>query len=80
MPSGQRFGVYPGQIPALVHEAYSAANSQLARCWLAAALARSWVYGGDAMRAAHSAEAAERLAVEVGTLEAVADALALVAH
>ena len=82
MPSSQRFGVYPGQIPALLHEAYSAANTQLTRCRLAAALARSWVYGGDAMRAARFAEDAQRLAVEVGTPEAAADALdaALVAH
>src|SRR5207249_1969751 len=29
MPSGQCFGVYPGQIPALLHEAYSAADTKL---------------------------------------------------
>ena len=52
MPSGQRFGVYPGQIPALLHEAYNSVDDVATRCRLAAALARSWVYGGDAARAA----------------------------
>src|SRR6266853_754843 len=47
-----------------------------------AALARSWAYGGDAVRAARFAEDAQRLAAEVATPEAAADALdaALVAH
>src|SRR3954468_24820207 len=60
MPTSQRFGVHPGQIPALLHEAYSAADTPLTRCRLAAALARSWVYGGDAVRAARFAEQAQR--------------------
>ncbi|HWF14944.1 MAG TPA: hypothetical protein VG244_02065, partial [Acidimicrobiales bacterium] len=82
MPTGQRFGVYPGQIPALLHEAYEAATSATIRCRLAAALARSWVYGGDALRAARFAEDAQALATQVATPEAAADALdaALVAH
>src|SRR6266581_3766185 len=47
-----------------------------------AALARSWVYGGDAVRAARFADDAQRLAAEVASPEAAADALdaALVAH
>ncbi len=82
MPGGQRFGVHPGQIPALLHEAYTRTERLSTRCRLAAALARSWVYGGDAMRAARFADDAQRLAAEVGTPEATADALdaALVAH
>jgi hypothetical protein len=82
MPAGQRFGVHPGQIPALLHEAYTATDRSSTRCRLAAALARSWVYGGDAVRAARFADDAQRLAVEVATPETTADALdaALVAH
>ncbi|HWD52749.1 MAG TPA: hypothetical protein VG412_10125 [Acidimicrobiales bacterium] len=75
MPASQRFGVHPGQIPALLHEAYEAAQTPLARCRLAAALARSWVYGGDAVRAVSFADEAQRLAAEVATPEATADAL-----
>jgi hypothetical protein len=82
MPASQRFGVHPGQIPALLHEAYVATVDLSMRCRLAAALARSWVYGGDAVRATRFAGDAQSLAGEVGTAEATADALdaALVAH
>ena len=82
LPASQRFGVYPGQIPALLHDAYSASTSSSTRCRLAAALARSWVYGGDAARAVAFADDAQRLATESGTPEAMADALdaALLAH
>src|SRR5258708_26274579 len=52
LPSGQRFGAFPGQVPALVYEAYAAAAEPVDRCRLAAALARAWVYGGGAGRAA----------------------------
>src|SRR5437762_1411149 len=51
MPTSQRFGVHPGQIPSLLHEAYEVATEPSVRCQLTAALARSWVYGGDAPRA-----------------------------
>jgi len=40
LPSGQRFGTHPGQVPALVHEAYAAAAESASRSGLAAALAR----------------------------------------
>ncbi|MGH3426774.1 MAG: hypothetical protein ACRDQZ_04290 [Mycobacteriales bacterium] len=82
LPSGQRFGVHPGQVPALLHEIYTATEDPATRCRLAAALTRSWVYGGDAARAAQFAEEAERLAVELDLPELVADALdaALVAR
>ena len=42
----------PEQIPTLLHEAYEITSSVTTRCRLAAALARSWVCGGDAVRAA----------------------------
>ncbi len=82
MPTSQRFGVFPGQIPAMLYEAYGATNSLSTRSRLAAALARSWVYGGDARRAVRFAQDARRLAAEVGTPEAAADALdaVLLAH
>src|SRR5207245_10966112 len=82
MSTSQRFGVQPGQIRALLHEAYDAADTASTRCRLAAALARSWVYGGDAQRAVRFADEAQRLAAEVATPETTGDALdaALVAH
>ena len=82
MPTSQGFGVHAGQLPALLHQAYEAAETPSARCGLAAALARSWVYGGDAVRAARFADEAQRLAAELGTAEATADALdaALLTH
>jgi hypothetical protein len=65
LPNGQQFGVHPGQIPALVYEIYAETVEPAARCRLAAALARAWVYGGDATRAdsfaAEALELAERL-------------------
>jgi hypothetical protein len=82
LPASQGFGVFPGQIPVLLHEAYAATDSVPTRCRLAAALARSWVYGGDAAHATTWAAEAERLADEVGSPAAVADALdaGLLAH
>ncbi len=82
LPTSQQFGAYPGQVPALLHEAYSVVEDRSNRCRLASALARSWVYGGDAGRAAAFADQAERLAAEIQTPEAMADALdaALLAH
>jgi hypothetical protein len=82
MPASQYFGVYPGQLPALLHEAYQAATELPAQCRLAAALARSWAYGGDAARAARFAREAQLLAAETGSAAATADALdaALLAH
>ncbi len=82
MPTSQGFGAHAGQLPALLHQAYEAAETPSARCGLAAALARSWVYGADAVRAARFADEAQRLAAELGTAEATADALdaALLTH
>jgi hypothetical protein len=75
LPSVQEFGVHPGQVPALVHEAYVAAVDGPARCRLAAALARAWVYGGDAARAATFAAEAVSLGEVIGDPEVLADAL-----
>jgi hypothetical protein len=75
MPASQRFGHYPGQLPALLHEAYQAATEPASKCRLAAALARSWAYGGDAARAAVFADEAQRLAAEARSADVTADAL-----
>ena len=82
LPTVQRFGVYPGQIPALLHEAYDAAVVGDRRARLAAALARSWVYGGDAARASRFADEALQLAAGLGSEDVLADALdaSLLAH
>ena len=75
LPSGQQFGAHPGQVPALVHEAYAAAATPLSRCRLAAALARAWAYGGEADRAVSFADEAVRLAEAIGEPPILADAL-----
>ncbi|MFJ4796469.1 hypothetical protein [Kitasatospora purpeofusca] len=82
LPSGQRFGIHPGRVPALIHEAYAAAVTPVSRCRLAAALARAWVYGGDARRATAFAEEAVALADGLDDPEVLTEALdaALVAH
>ena len=81
-PTVQRFGVYPGRLPAMLHEAYVAASAADSRARLAAALARSWVYGGDAARAIRFADESLQLARELGREDVLADALdaSLLAH
>ncbi|MGZ4435100.1 MAG: hypothetical protein ACXVW7_15955, partial [Trebonia sp.] len=75
LPSSQRFGTHPGQLPALVHEAYAAAATPASRSRLAAALARAWVYGGDAGRAVRFAGEAVELAEGTGEARILAGAL-----
>jgi len=75
LPTGQRFGEHPGLIPALLHEAYSAAAAPPSRCRLAAALARAWVYGGHAERAVVFADEALSLASVQDDPRLLADAL-----
>ncbi len=75
LPSGQQFGEYPGQIPALVHEAYAAATEPSMRARLAAALARAWAYGGDAPRGVPFADQAVSLAERTGDPAILADGL-----
>src|SRR6059058_341155 len=68
LSSLQRFGDHAGRAPALLHQAYvAAADSPLLRARVAAGLARSWVYGNDAKRAAPFASEAVQLATSVGT-------------
>lgn len=74
-PTAQQFGVHPGRLPALLHEAYVTATAPATRCRVAAALARSWAYGGDARRAEGFAREARRLAADLGRAELTADAL-----
>ncbi len=82
LPRMLAFGPHPGRIPALIHEAYLAAATPADKCRLAAALARAWVYGGDAGRATAFAREAVAAADQLGdpgiTVE-VLDA-ALLAH
>lgn len=76
LASLQRFGGPGGRTPALLHEAYlAAADSPAVRARLAAALARSWVYGSDALRGAPFALEAVELAEETGDRAVLADAL-----
>ena len=76
LASLQRFGGPGGRTHALLHEAYlAAADSPAARARLAAALARSWVYGNDAARGAPFALEAVELAEETHDSTVLADAL-----
>jgi hypothetical protein len=75
LPSGQQFGEHPGQIPALIHEAYAAAADPSMQARLAAALARAWAYGGDVPRGVPFADQAVSLADRTGDPEILADAL-----
>ncbi|WP_043175599.1 hypothetical protein [Streptomyces sp. NRRL B-24484] len=75
LPSSQRFGTHPGQVPALIHEAYAMATDPVSRCRLAAALALAWVYGGDAPRAVAFAREAVALAEGLNEPDVTADAL-----
>ena len=75
LPLGQRFGAHPGQVPALLYEAYAQATAAPRRCRLAAALARAWVYGGYPERSRDFAREATDLASGTGDPRLVADAL-----
>jgi hypothetical protein len=75
LPSVLGFGAEPGQVPALIHEAYAAAAGPADRGRLAAALARAWVYGGDPPRAVAFAAEAVDLAGQSGDPAVLADAL-----
>ena len=75
LPLGQRFGAHPGQVPALLYEAYAQATEAPRRCRLAAALARAWVYGGYPERSRDFAREATDLAAGTGDPRLVADAL-----
>ncbi|HEU5038594.1 MAG TPA: hypothetical protein VFT70_16430 [Nocardioides sp.] len=82
LPRGLGFGVHPGEVPAYLHEALLAATDDPTRARLLAALARAWVYGGEAARAADFAAGAQELAARVDDPGLTADVLdaALLAH
>ena len=76
LASLQRFGGPGGRTPALLHEAYlAAADAPTTRARLAAALARSWVYGMDAVRGEPFALEAVELAEDSNDPVLLADAL-----
>jgi len=82
LPRGQGFGAHPGEVPAYLHEALLAATDDRTRVRLLAALARAWVYGGEAARAVDFAAGAQELSSAIDDPELTADVLdaALLAH
>src|SRR6478736_6759872 len=75
LPSALGFGIHPGQLPALIHQAYAVAATPASRCRLGSALARAWAYGGHPDRAAAFASEAVDLADGSGDPVLLADAL-----
>lgn len=76
LASLQRFGNPAGRAPVVLHEAYvAAAGLPATRARLAAALARSWVYGNDAHRGVPFATEAVALADDLAEPRVLADAL-----
>jgi hypothetical protein len=71
----QGFGEHPGAAPAYLHEALLAADDPGTRVRLLSGLARSWVYGGEAARAADFADEALALAGSSAEAALLADAL-----
>ena len=74
LAAGQSFGTIPGRVPAFLHEAYTLASG-VQRARVAVALARAWVYGGDADRAVAFATEAVLLAEAAGDTALLAEAL-----
>jgi hypothetical protein len=68
------FGTHPGVLPAQLHERYAAAEGP-ARGRLAAALARTWAYGGEFGRAAPFATEAVAIAETTADPTQLAEAL-----
>ncbi|GAA1162223.1 hypothetical protein [Nocardioides aquiterrae] len=75
LPRGQGFGAHPGEVPAYLHEALLAATDDRTRARLLAGLARAWVYGGEAARAADFAAGAQELAAGLDDPALTADVL-----
>ena len=69
------FGADPGQMPALLYEAFESVDDVALRARLAAALARIWVYSGDSARAQLFACTAMELAERLAEVSVLADAL-----
>ena len=80
--AAQVFGSEPGSIPAHLYEIYVRTENDSHRAQLAAALARSWSYAGEAARAQPFGEEAARLAEQLGDPLLLVDCLdaALVTH
>ncbi len=80
--TAQVFGSEPGGIPVHLYEIYVRTEDDRHRAQLAAALARSWSYAGEAARAQPFGEEAARLAERLGDPLLLVDCLdaALVTH
>jgi tetratricopeptide (TPR) repeat protein len=80
--SGYVFGAEPGRLPALLYEVLVRTTDDADRARIAAALARCWVYAGQASRAVQFADEAVDRAQRVDAPELLADCLdaALAAH
>jgi hypothetical protein len=80
--SVQVFGPEPGRLPALLYDVLVRTTEVADRSRLAAALARTWVYAGQAARGTQYADEAVESASKSGDLALRADALdaALAAH
>ncbi|MCW2856840.1 MAG: hypothetical protein JWR52_2455 [Marmoricola sp.] len=80
--SVQIFGPEPGRLPALLYDVLARTTDHADRSRLAAALARCWVYAGQAVRGAGFADEAVTNARESGDPVLLADALdaSLAAH
>src|SRR4051812_9579873 len=74
LAAGRGFGTVPGRAPAFLHEAYTLATGRQ-RARVAVALARTWVYGGDAERAVRFAAEAVAAAEQADDPALLADAL-----
>jgi tetratricopeptide (TPR) repeat protein len=80
--SVQVFGAEPGRLPSLLYDVLARTTDDALRSQLAAALARCWVYAGEAGRAAQFSDEAVQLARGTGDPALLADALdaALAVH
>lgn len=80
--SVQVFGAEPGRLPSLLYDVLARTTDDAQRSRLAAALARCWVYAGEADRALPFGDEAVSRARPVGDAALLADALdaALAAH
>lgn len=73
--SVQLFGAEPGRLPSLLYDVLARTTDDAMRSRLAAALARCWVYAGEAGRAGPFADEAVQRAERVGDPALRADAL-----
>ncbi|NMN95612.1 hypothetical protein [Antrihabitans stalactiti] len=71
----QQWGAHPGRVAAQLHTVYATATDDRTRARVAAALVRSWVYGGEADRATRFAAEAVDLAERIADPAILADAL-----